>query len=130
MAVLNFWESRGVYRQADGVLNGSELLQSVIEVEGDSRFDEIRYVINDFSMVSEFKISNADILAISAMDKASAYTNSNIKIALVTGEHQLEEIYSQYNNMFETPPYPNRLFRTLEEARLWVEVPIQSEMMS
>lgn len=121
MGITTIWEAEGIYRQASGPIDGQQFLQAVIEVEGDPRFPDIRYVINDFSTATELKFNNADILAIGTMDKASNETNAQIVVAFVVGEHQVEHLYTEYNNLFETPPYPNRLFKTPDEARDWVK---------
>ena len=36
------WEALGVHRKLIGQVRGAELLASVMEVEGDPRFDELR----------------------------------------------------------------------------------------
>lgn len=44
MSYENSWEKRGVYRKYDGRVTGKEIIQAVQEVEGDARFDSVRYV--------------------------------------------------------------------------------------
>ncbi len=118
MAFQNHWEKRGVYRKYDGAISGHDLRLAVREVEGDARFDEIRYVINDFSTVTEQSINKQDIEEIAALDYAAAFSNPYIRLAIVTDDPSIQalaELYVERNDS----PYPAQIFSELDSARAW-----------
>ena len=51
------WEARGVVKRFYGCLTGKEFEQAATDIEGDERFDDLRFVILDFLGVTEFSIS-------------------------------------------------------------------------
>ena len=94
-------------------------MESVADIEGDPRFDDLRYVINDFLEVVSFSVTEENVLAISAIDAAAAITNPNIKIAVVAIDQQvraLAELYaaSPWN------AYPTKVFADIAAARAWL----------
>jgi hypothetical protein len=42
------WEAAGVRKRFSGHVTDEEPMRSVVEVESDPRFDDLRYVVNDF----------------------------------------------------------------------------------
>lgn len=98
------------------------MLQSVIDTESDPRFDDLRFVINDFLDVQNISISSDDVEYISAVDRAAAVTNSNIRIAVVANRPEIIALADQYANS-PMNAYPTRVFATLAEARAWLGAP-------
>ncbi len=118
MAYQNVWEKRGIYRKYQGFITGLDLLNAVREVEGDARFDQIRYVINDFSEVTEQAISQQDLEEVAALDYAAAFSNPNIRLAVVATDPSITEMASLYSE-FSDSPYPTEIFSEIESARAW-----------
>lgn len=113
------WEPRGTVKRFYGHVTDAQLMQSVIDIEGDHRFDTLRYVINDFLEVASFDVSAANVRIIAAIDAAAALTNPNIKVAIVATDaqvHALAEVYASA----PTKPYPTAVFATTAAARNWV----------
>ncbi len=114
------WEQRGVVKRFFGSVTNDELMQSVIETERDARFDDIRYVINDFLACTECLIETRTVDEVAAIDSVAALTNSRIHIAIVTN---LPEIVAAAKQYAESPinVYTTRIFATLKDARTWLE---------
>ncbi len=114
------WEQpKGVVKRHFGHVTGRELLEAVQKTEGDSRFDSLRYVINDFRDCNALTVSPGEIQEIAAVDNAAALTNANILIAIVTTQPDITAMANAYANdpltLFNT-----RVFGSMEEARQWV----------
>lgn len=120
MAYTNNWESKGVYKVFSGDVDGQQALHSIVEIEADHRFDEIRYVINDFLNVTEVSATERDIALMAAIDRAASMTNPNIRIAVVTTEERVRNLAIKYSELMRGCPYQTRLFETVDAARLWV----------
>lgn len=119
MAFEIVWEDRGASKRFFGHVTDEELMQSVVEVEGDPRFDELRYVINDFLGVDSFAVSAANVHTISAIDGAAALTNPNIRIAIVATDAQILALAKLY----AASPwnvYPTGIFPDSATARAWL----------
>jgi hypothetical protein len=114
------WRPKGVVKRFFGFITGAEILQSINDVEGDWRFDDLRYVIDDFLGVRGFDISFPEVDEYSAIDGSAARINPKIKVALVTADAELTLLCKQYA---ESPlnRYPTKIVATLEDAQQWIE---------
>lgn len=120
MSYENVWETDGVYRKFSGKLTGDEILESVQLVEADSRFDSIRYVINDFLDVTEVDVSPQKIKTVAVIDSAATLSNPDIVLAQVTTNPKVEDVIARYAQAPCPHAYPFKIFTRLELAREWV----------
>ena len=119
VAYENNWERNGVVKIFSGSVDGRQVLDSVISVEADKRFDSVRYVINDFSNVVDIDINERDIIRIAAMDRGASVTNPNIRIAVVTNDNRMRDLVQRYGKLMKDSPYQALLFESINEAREW-----------
>lgn len=119
MPFVVHWEPQGVYRKYHGHVGGDELLASIQQIEGDGRFDHIRYVINDFLEVAGHDVSEAKLRLIAAIDKAATLSNPNIRVAIVAASAPILALAQRY--VAAAPPYPTEIFACLDAARTWIE---------
>lgn len=117
------WEDRGVVKRYFGQVTSEELLAPVIATEADERFDELRFVINDFLAAESVVFTQADIDAIAAHDMGAAATNPSIKVAVVAVQREVIDLVHRYIDA-AARAYPTRIFSTMAEARAWVAAPI------
>lgn len=113
------WEARGVIKKFFGRVTSDELFQAGIDTEADPRFDDYRYVINDFVECTGFSVSPGVVDEIAAIDEAAAKINHSIRIAVVA---TLPEIIAVANEYANSPmnAYATRIFATLQEAQGWL----------
>lgn len=119
MAYEIMWETGGVSKRFHGHVSDDELIQSLVQVESDPRFDSIRYVINDFLDVEGFTVSEDGVLMASAIDRGAAQSNPHIRIAVVTTDSQIHELARLYAAS-PVNAYPTEVFLNDGEARCWV----------
>jgi hypothetical protein len=115
------WESPdGLVKRFSGNISSSDIVSAVLETEADSRFQKLRYVLNDFLDVGEFTYSLTDSNFVSALYSVTSLSNSKIKVAFVTRSSDISAFVNQYT---DTPQNdcPAETFDTLEEARRWLE---------
>jgi len=113
------WEPRGVVKRFFGEVTSDDMLKSVADSEGDSRFDELRFVINDFLDITAVSSSHHDVEEIAAIDSIAAVTNPRIKVAIVTTSPVVKEMAEGYINS-PLNHYPTKIFQTLAEGRQWI----------
>ena len=120
MAYQNIWETDGVHRCFSEEVDGRQLFSTVAAVEADERFDFIDYVINDFSCVSQFSISEDELVKLAAIDRAAALSNSSIVLAVVAPTKEIRFWAELYGSFVAGVGYHYALFTNLEQAREWV----------
>ncbi|MDH3354028.1 MAG: hypothetical protein OEL79_02300 [Chromatiales bacterium] len=102
------------------MVTGTEILESNLEMHGDRRFDEIKYVINDLSQINDFDISTDDITALQTVDRVAEYSNARLKIAIIVSNNEaLIELATLYRKSMQDNAYEAEIFANLEEAHKW-----------
>lgn len=119
MSYKNIWEEEGLYRIFSGVTSGVEVLDANLSLHGDPRFDNISYVLNDFSQIEDFKVSDMEITLIANIDSAAEKSKADLKIAIVATFIPLLEWISKYAEKMVNSCYEVKLFDNLEDARQW-----------
>lgn len=121
MKYMNTWEARGVYRKYTGLLTGSLIREAVEKVEGDERFDKIRYVLNDYLDVTKIDVSDFELNTIAAIDSVASETNKRIKIAQVATSPDIIDLVTSYDKKLQDNTYTTKVFSNVADARKWVE---------
>jgi hypothetical protein len=114
------WQHRGVVKRFHGRLTSEDMLQSVVDIEADPRFDDLRWVINDFLAVTEVACHAEVVDDISAIDAAAAMSNPHIRIAVVTDSPAITAMATQYAES-DMNAYPTRIFPTFDDATDWLD---------
>ena len=113
------WKHRGVIKRFFDCVTDHDMLQSVLDTESDRRFDDLRYVINDFSAITGCSVRIPTVEDISVADVGAARTNPSIRIAVVTTTPEIRMLAERYAssplNVYET-----RIFASSAEARSWL----------
>jgi len=119
------WGQHGVYRRLHGTVTYHEIMTSIEQVGADSRFDELRYSINDFSTMSGSEVTDTDLEAIAAVLYGQAQTNSRILIAIVTSEATARMLAERLGRL-TIATYAMQVFPTVANARAWInrELPL------
>ena len=120
------WEEQGLCRTYTDAISGEEVFNSNLVIHGDPRFDDIRYVINDFTNITEFIVGKVDILNIAAIDNFAAIDNiackSNpvLKIAIVAIFEPLLEWINLYIDSMQDSLCQCKFFENIDDAYTWV----------
>lgn len=120
MSHHNTWEENGLYRKFIGNITGEEILTSNLTIHGDSRFDNLKYVINDFTQIVEFDADEIDILKISTIDKVGSRSNSYLKIAIVATSEPLLVCAHLYCKQMLDSPLGCKIFNHVDDAYRWL----------
>ena len=120
MSHLNIWEKKGLYRKFENNINGEEVLMSNYSIQGDPRFDDIKYVINDFTQIIDFEVSSADINVIAATDNAASISNPDIKIAMISTHDPLLAWIKRYCEIMKDVPFECKIFSNIDDTYKWV----------
>jgi hypothetical protein len=113
------WEPRGVVKRYFGRVTGEEVFAAGIQSQGDHRFDQNRYAINDFLDCTEFVFDQKVLEELAAFAGAAELSNPNIRIAIVATLPAVVAATTQYIGL-PLQRYPTRLFATRAAARAWI----------
>ena len=115
------WEHRGVHKQLSGHLSASEFQRSVEAIQADPRFDEIRYVINDFSAVTGHELDEQRLLELAAIQYGAQASNPQVRVVYVGADPQLARRIRSALIDSQRSLYRVALFDTLPQARDWLQ---------
>lgn len=120
MAYELTWEKQtGVVKRFDGYVTADEIARATVETQGDMRFDDLRYVINDFLACTEYVDDIKVIDEIAATDGAASLYNKKLVVAIVTTMPEIKRAAERYaKSSFH--PNPASIFTTLADARGWI----------
>lgn len=122
MPIVHDWSAKGLHTKYIGSISGDDLVEDALKVSGDPRFDDIRYVIGDWTESGSNTIGIDDVERLAACMKAVAKSNPYIKNATVMdADEERAALVGLYLFLTEDIPWEVDAFKTLEEAKFWVE---------
>ena len=121
MSIVHNWEKNGLYIQYLDHVTGEDMLDDALVVSGDPRFDNMRYVISDWTQATTTAIDTHHIHQLVAYVKAMARSNPKVKNATVMyDDEDRKAMVALYGLLADDTPWKIDFFNTLEEARSWV----------
>ena len=116
MPYVNEWKEKGLHRTFSGDITGKEVLIANLNIQGHERFDEINYVLNDFSAIKSFNISDIHVSEVSTMDNIAAQSNDRLKIIIVANNEGFLKFVDMYLAQMEDSPFDCVVFHDMESA--------------
>jgi hypothetical protein len=110
-------EQRGVYKKFSGFVTNCEFLQSIFENQSDPDYDRLVYSINDFSEVTDHNVTPKDVNIAGGYALGAEFTNSQIKIAIITEDQGIQDLVSGFTAISN---YPLKIFSSVQDARNWI----------
>lgn len=113
------WKTRGVLKRFFGHVTDHDMLQSVLDIESDRRFDDLRFIINDFAGITGSSVDLATIEEIAIADHGASLSNPSIRIAVVTTSAEIRLLAEHYANS-PLNAYATRIFASEADACSWL----------
>ena len=115
------WEPDGVIKEFSGVVSAREFIEAVENVQGDYRFDDVRYVINDFLAVTKHELSEDVLTEVAVLQYGAYASNPNCRIVFVTTDQELSARIRNTPAVAGLISYQTEVFPTVSTARDWLE---------
>ena len=112
------WNGKELTQRYFGKSNIAEVRQSIYELQGDYRFDEVTDSYLDFTDCQEFIIQEGVIDEIAALDSAAAISNPKIRIAVISDNTDVIEAARAYLSTGMSS-YPLTIFSSIADAQSW-----------
>lgn len=130
MAYEIVWEPEGVVRRFSGSVSAAEFINSVERVQGDPRYDDMHYVINDFSAVPSVSFSDETFTELAVLHYGAFVSNPNCRVVFVTTDNMLAGMAHRILQHGPVISYQTEVFPTEAEARDWLASQPQLHLMS
>ena len=114
------WQGKGQVTRFSGHVTGAELVRYLEEVAADPRFDEIRFSITDWSLVSSGDVTAKDLAYFAALSSAHRLSNPRVLEVEVAPQPSVREMLTSWR-VLHPAPHLVALVSTFEEACRWVE---------
>jgi hypothetical protein len=115
------WGDGGLFRTFTGTVTGTEIIDSNLMMHGDRRFDDIKYVVNNFSEMEDCLISEEELIILKTVDDVAALTNKDLKIAIIMTNEAFIPLARFYCEAMREAAYEADLFANLNEAHQWAK---------
>lgn len=116
------WTDKGVQWIYTGIVTGTDMLRSNIEVYGDERFDDMRYQLVNFLNAESFDMTTEEVKEIAYRDKVAARSNPRVNVAVVATNDVIQALTRLYAEYSGSSPWKTELFETVEEAKKWLGI--------
>jgi len=123
MPHTNTWELTGLYRKFTGEVDGEEILESNFEVQVHPNFDNIKFIINDFTEMTGFTITTTHTRAYAKTDDVMSRTKGRLKIAIIASDDEHIALAENYREEMKNNKIDCEIFDTEEDARKWTSLP-------
>jgi len=125
MSFTTNWEPEGVYRRFTEKVSGIEILKSNLQLHKNPKFLKMKYVINDFTGLTEHSILPTHIkVYVDTDDIISSsripFTTDKLKIGLVVHQEPFITMENSYRDQMIGKLFECEIFETLDDARNWV----------
>jgi hypothetical protein len=130
MAYELVWEPDGVIKRFAGHVSGREFIQAVESVQGDARFDDARYVINDLLAVTSHDLSDDVLTEVAVLQYGAYASNPNCRVVFVTTDEALAGIVRKDPAVSGLSSYQTEVCPTVAAARDWLDSQPQLHLMS
>lgn len=112
------WEACGVVLHFSGHVTIRDILNASVDYQKDIRFDELSYVIADYSHIKACNVEPRQIDDVWAIDFGAKLTNGKIRKAIVTTSPDVIALAERYSAPF--PAFPVKVFTAEADARAWL----------
>ena len=116
MPYTNEWKDKGLHREFSGTITGREVLESNLSIHGDKRFDDIDYVLNDFTNIDGFDISDLDVEEVATIDNVAAHANHRLKIIIIATDKGFLKFVDLYLTQMEDSLFDCVVFEDMDSA--------------
>ena len=120
MAHTYYWEPEGLYRKFFDEVSGEEILASNLEIQNQPEFLKIKYIINDFSDVSSYTVTQGHTEIYAKTDDIISDTKGKLAIAIVVLNEEPKAFAENYRQQLKNRFFTCEIFESLQEAREWV----------
>ena len=112
------WDGQIVIQRVTGEVNVAEVLASKRELQGDPRFDRLRFLLQDLTGMTGWHLSPLQIEQLEAFDRGSMHINPSLRRAFVVRQELVAPMETGLRSV-RIRGYETRFFTSHADARAW-----------
>ena len=116
MAFKIIWQDKGLLRKFSGDITGHEVLSSNLSILNDKRFENISYVINDFTDIDSFDITRHDVEDFASIDTIASTYNDNLIVIIVATNDGILKGAKQYLEHMKNTSFDCSIVENINDA--------------
>jgi len=121
MKIEMIWENGGLLKRMSGALSEEEFLRSSEQVLADPRFEDIRFVINDFLQVTGSGFSRGMLPYLAAIQYGSKATQSCCRVVFVSCDETVVALIKDVLVTRDLDHFEVGIASSVEAARDWLK---------
>jgi hypothetical protein len=90
------WNDNELFWELSGEIITGELHQINLDHPGDSRWNNLRYLIADFKNIIRINLPEEELIVFQFIDKAMVISNSYLKIASIANSNETRKLANFY----------------------------------
>lgn len=116
----------GVIQKFSGFLGWDEYQSALTAILNDPNFELIKYVISDFSAVTETDLTVKDTVYVAALSKGATFTNKDVRVAVIATHPDILQLVDLYKSA-PYASYPTAVFSTVSDAKTWLQAELATK---
>ncbi len=113
------WEADGVWVRYGGQSSIDEIAEVAKAIQGSARFDNLRFVLHDFSECNGISYALDLVEELAAVDCVACRSNPKLRVAVVADNPAVTALVEDYMSTGLNPA-PMAIFHHIDEARAWL----------
>jgi hypothetical protein len=113
------WEPHGLYRKFAGSASSRDVFDSIKQVDGDSRLNDLRYSIFDCLEMRSNDLPDAERESLAVQLLCEAQAHPRTLIAFLTKDEYARAKIERLKGL-NNSPYRLEVFATVVQARVWI----------
>ncbi|MCZ6643248.1 MAG: hypothetical protein O7F71_16860 [Gammaproteobacteria bacterium] len=114
-------DGASVVVKGSGIIDATEIQRCNDQIYAPDRIHKLRSQLCDFCDVTTLNLSSDDMWLLAAQDRAAAAQNPNLAIAIVGNDDLMFGLAKMWEVFVTDASLKANVFRTLKEARGWLE---------
>ena len=122
MAFTHSWKSKELHVKFINKFTSQDLILSNSKMVGNTEFGNIKFLIVDFSDVTELAVDDVDVSISAKFAIDTDHYNKNLRVASICDNEALATLIEQFIEkvIFEVPNAQHKLFSNISEAKNWL----------
>ena len=118
------WKDQSVRIDYSGAIDNQDIESAHFELNTDDRFYECKSLVINITDCDLEKVSVPDLKNVVALEIGAAYTNKDMKVAMVANNPVSIDKASNYISLFQfhESPWEFQIFNTLNDAYEWLKL--------
>ena len=115
------WDGQGLVKKLTGFVSADEHVESTDASTSHPKFEEAKYIINDFSDISGHDVDRVAMEFIASIRLGASIKKSNLRVIYVSPNESIRSFVDELTIHPFDGSWETRSFKTMDEAQDWLK---------